>query len=207
MGYSVPEMTINFRVINPETSLKWLENGNIRFTKNKLRRDGRGPIDVQRLKDGQKPHAIVLSCSDSRVPPEHIFDQGLGEIFVVRTAGQAIDNNVIASIEYAIEHLGSKLIVVMGHTSCGAVKAAMGSKIGVSVGSPALDALVSDIRPRLPLTPSGEKDVEPESLANVRGVAEDLSRKSAIIKEKTATGEVLIKRAMYHLDSGKVSWY
>jgi carbonic anhydrase len=193
--------------VSPEQSLKWLENGNLRFVKGAFRKDGRSSKDVQRLKDGQKPHAIVLSCSDSRVPPEHVFDQGLGEIFVVRTAGQSIDDNVIASIEYAVEHLGAKLIVVMGHTSCGAVKAAMGSQIGVSVGSPALDALAADIRPRLPVTPSGAKDFEPESLSNVKGVAEELSRKSAMLKAKTASGEVLIKRAMYHLDSGKVSWY
>lgn len=193
--------------VSAEQSMKWLQNGNLRFQKNAFRRDGRAPKDVQRLKDGQAPHAIVLSCSDSRVPPEHIFDQGLGEVFVVRTAGQALNNNVIASIEYALEHLGSKLIVVMGHTSCGAVKAAAGSKAGVSIGSPALDALVGEIRPRLPVTPSGVKDMEPESLANVRGVAEDLSRQSAIIREKTASGEVVIKRAMYHLNSGKVDWY
>lgn len=81
-----------------------------------------GASDLKRLSTGQKPHTIVLSCSDSRVPPEVLFDQKLGEIFVIRTAGQAIDSSVLASIEYAVSHLGTNLIVVMGHESCGAVK-------------------------------------------------------------------------------------
>ena len=111
--------------VAPDTALKWLMNGNNRFVKTQLRmKEGQKPADIKRLSSGQQPHAIVLSCSDSRVPPELVFDQKLGEIFVVRTAGEALGDNAVGSIEYAVEHLGSRLIVVMGHTSCGAVKAA-----------------------------------------------------------------------------------
>jgi hypothetical protein len=105
--------------VEAKTSFRWLQNGNKRFVTESLRKDGQSKKDRIRLVSGQKPHAIVLSCSDSRVPPEVLFDQKLGEIFVVRTAGEALDNTAIASIEYALEHLGSHLLVVMAHESCG----------------------------------------------------------------------------------------
>jgi carbonic anhydrase len=86
--------------IDASTALRYLRNGNKRFTEHKLRNDGISARDLERLSTGQKPHAIVLSCSDSRVPPEILFDQKLGEIFVVRTAGQSLDSSAVASIEY-----------------------------------------------------------------------------------------------------------
>lgn len=186
----------------------WLKNGNTRFTKGSLRNDGASVKDRSRLSQGQKPHSVVLSCSDSRVPPEVVFDQKLGEIFVIRTAGQSLDNNVIGSIEYAVEHLGSNLIVVMGHESCGAVKAALSSMQGASVGSPALEGLVGDIKPRLqqfsPENPS--QGVLDESWGNVDGVTKDLLERSAILRDAVASGEVKIVKAMYHLESGQVKW-
>lgn len=194
--------------VEPEKSLGWLKNGNTRYRKGFLRKDGQAKKDIERLSTGQKPHAIVLSCSDSRVPPEIVFDQKLGEIFVVRTAGEALDANVIGSIEYAVEHLGSRLIVVMGHTSCGAVKAAMGTINGGDAGSPALNHLVADIHPRLQSfknsTPT--KDVQPESWANAKGVARDLVAQSKILSEKIRSGEVKIVSALYHLGSGEVQF-
>lgn len=98
---------------SPGDAYKTLLSGHKRYMKMSLRRDGVAVKDRQRLATGQEPHTIFLSCSDSRVPPEIIFDQGLGEIFVVRTAGEALDSSAIASIEYAVSHLGSNLIVVL----------------------------------------------------------------------------------------------
>lgn len=106
----------------PEQAQKWLENGNKRYVSKNVRLDGRGSADRKKLLLGQKPHSIVLSCSDSRVPPETVFDQALGEIFVVRTLGASLDSAVVASIEHAVVNLGSQLIVVMGHTSCSALE-------------------------------------------------------------------------------------
>ena len=125
------------------------KQGNKRFLKGNVRKDGIDSATIKKLSEGQKPHAIVLSCSDSRVPPEIIFDQKLGEVFVVRTAGQSLDSMAIASIEYAVAHLGSNLILVMGHESCGAVKAALSTLNGGDAGSPSLNKLVGDLHPRL----------------------------------------------------------
>jgi carbonic anhydrase len=194
--------------VEPEKALGWLKNGNIRFRKGFLRKDGQSPKDVQRLATGQSPHTIVLSCSDSRVPPEIVFDQKLGEIFTVRNAGEIPDRATIASIEYAVEHLGSRLILVMGHTSCGAVKAALGTMNGEDAGSPSLNALVHDIHPRL-ASLKGQKpaaDVHEESAANARGIARDLIARSEIIRSRVANGDLMIRSALYHLDSGAVDF-
>lgn len=191
--------------ISAEQSLGWLKNGNIRFVKGRFRSDGRRQSDVKRLVSGQKPHAIILSCSDSRVPPEHVFDQSLGEIFVIRVAGEALDASVIASVEYAVEHLGVKNVVVMGHTHCGAVKAAIAARPGVSSGSPSLDSLVSDIKPRLPAS-VGNTDVANEAFENAKGISRDLLKRSKILSEKVNSSDVKVSPALYHLESGKVEW-
>ncbi|MGZ5279764.1 MAG: carbonic anhydrase [Pseudobdellovibrionaceae bacterium] len=192
--------------VEAEKALGWLKNGNIRYRKGSLRKDGQSQKDVKRLSTGQAPHAIILSCSDSRVPPEVIFDQKLGEVFVIRNAGEIPDRSSIASIEYAVEHLGSRLVVVMGHTSCGAVKAALGTMDGADAGSPSLNALVHDIHPRLAsfkeTKPSA--NVEEESWANARGVAHDLIGRSEIIRSRVANGDLVVKAALYRLEDGKV---
>lgn len=193
--------------VDPMVALGWLKNGNTRFVKSHLRKDGQSVHDRERLSKGQQPHTIVLSCSDSRVPPELVFDQKLGEIFVIRTAGEVLDFGAIASMEYAIEHLGSRLVLVMGHTSCGAVKAALESKPGVSVGSASLDALVADITPRISSVASqSSPNVALQSETNAKGVAQDLIKRSAIIGAKVSSGEVKIVPALYHLDSGAVDF-
>lgn len=194
--------------ISAEKALGWLKNGNRRFTKGFLRKDGQAASDLERLSKGQKPHSIVLSCSDSRVPPEVVFDQKLGEIFVVRTAGQTLDYGAIASIEYALAHLGSNLIVVMGHESCGAVKAALTATPGQDIGSPYLNQLVAQIKPRLMKTPRAEAShgLIKEGWENVQGVTEDLVAKSEIIRDALQSGGVKIQPALYHLGSGQVEW-
>ncbi|MFN8944684.1 MAG: carbonic anhydrase [Pseudobdellovibrionaceae bacterium] len=191
-------------------ALGWLKNGNTRFRKGFLRKDGQSPQDIARLSKGQSPHAIVVSCSDSRVPPETVFDQKLGEIFVVRTAGQSLDSSAVASIEYAIEHLGSNLIVVMGHESCGAVKATLSViKDHSDLGSPFLNQLAANIRPRL--GPQSERTPASTGLLvegweNTKGAARELVTKSEIIRRAIESGDVKMTSALYHLGSGEVEW-
>lgn len=168
--------------------------------------------DIQRRKTlagGQQPGAIVLSCSDSRVPPELIFDQGLGDLFVVRSAGEIADKVAVASIEYAVEHLGSSLIVVLGHESCGAVKAALNTPEGKSAGSENLDHLVNAIKPHIKdAAPAPhDKQLYVPVRANVDGVADDLMRQSEIISHGVSSGKVRIVRGIYRLESGKVDFW
>ncbi len=193
-----------------EKAMQWLQNGNKRYLKKANRGDGKSQVDRDRLKKTEKPYAVVLSCSDSRVPPETVFDQALGEVFVVRTAGQSLDATVIASLEYAVENLGARLLVVMGHTSCGAVSSALASSDGKSAGSPSLDLLVADIRSRLPdRGPAGSasESLEIESSANTQGVAADLLKRSSLIRTRVEKGDLVIKPALYYLDSGIVKFY
>lgn len=194
--------------VEPDKALGWLKNGNRRYLKGFLRKDGQSHSDIKKLSSGQTPHSIVLSCSDSRVPPEIVFDQKLGEVFVVRTAGEALGSNALASIEYAIEHLGSRLIVVMGHTSCGAVKAALSTMNGEDAGSPNLNELVKDIHPRLSAfkAKSQSASIKDESWANTRGVGADLVKKSKIIEEAVKSGKVKIVTSLYDLSSGQVEF-
>jgi carbonic anhydrase len=197
------------KVVSSETSLGWLKHGNVRFIKKAFRADGRSEKDRERLTKGQHPHAIILSCSDSRVPPEIVFDQTLGEIFVIRVLGEVLDSSVLASIEYAVEHLHSSLLVVMGHSQCGAVAASVKTAEGKSAGSPDLDKLISDIRPRLASlkneTPS--VNLEVEATLNADGVARDLVNRSTLIKNAVDQGALVIKSALYRTDSGKVTFY
>lgn len=198
--------------VPPEKALGWLMNGNKRYLNNKLRKDGQSLHDIQTLAKGQHPHTVVLSCSDSRVPPELIFDQKLGEIFVVRTAGESLDQAGIASIEYAISHLGPSLVVVMGHTSCGAVKASLETPENVDAGSPSLNALVKDIKPRLysgkntdSRAPASEY-LAVESWNNATGVAQDLLQRSEILRKKVEEGKVKVVPALYSIQTGKVDF-
>lgn len=191
-------------------AMAWLKNGNSRFRKGFVRKDGQSMKDIARLTKGQKPHTIIVSCSDSRVPPEVVFDQKLGEVFVVRTAGQSLDASAIASIEYAVEHLGSNFIVVMGHESCGAVKATLSTmKSSTDLGSPFLNKLASNIRPRLSSiserTPASEGLVM-EGWENAKGAARELVTRSEIIRRAIESGDVKMASALYHLGSGEVEW-
>jgi len=193
--------------VDAETALKWVKNGNRRFYEHHLRKDGDSLEDVKRLKSEQHPHTIVLSCSDSRVPPEIVFDQKLGEIFTVRSAGESPDENQIASIEYAIEHLGSRLLIVLGHTQCGAVKTALSSANDLAKETPAIQHLVSSIQGRLKLKSSERSAfLHDESFANAKGVVQDLLTKSKLVRESVANQKLLIRSALYRLDDGHVEW-
>lgn len=185
-----------------------LINGNERFVSGHAKHPAQDDETRKGLAGGQQPQTIILSCSDSRVAPEVIFDQGLGQVFVIRNAGHVPDSSAIASIEYAIEHLGSKLLVVMGHESCGAVKATLSTPVGKSAGSPDIDKLITAIRPNLMgLSMSAEdKTIRGPVKANVEGAARDVFKKSAIVREAVKSKGFRIVQAVYELASGKVSF-
>ncbi len=186
-----------------------LKKGNERFISGKVRSDGQSRADITRLATSQAPHAIVLSCSDSRVPPEAVFDQKLGEIFAVRSAGETLSPQAVASMEFAIEKLKSHLVVVLGHTNCGAVKAAVETISGKSAGSPNLDKLVQDIHPYLKSHVGKDgpsKDLKEESWANARGISQDLLKRSEIISKAVGDGRVVIKVGLYNLTDGTVEF-
>ena len=194
--------------VTPEQAYETLVAGNQRFVDGKATHPRQDVARRAELAMGQKPHTIVLSCSDSRVPPELVFDQGLGELFVVRVAGNVLGAAAVASMEYAVEHLGARLIVVMGHDSCGAVKAALTTPKGKSAGSPDLDTLVAQIQPNLEkVKPEDDKTIRGPVRANVDGVTRQLTRKSEILRKAVESGKVKVVSAIYALASGKVEFW
>jgi len=161
-------------------------------------------LDRQRqLVSGQHPHAEILSCADSRVPPEIIFDQGLGDLFTVRVAGNVASDTEIASLEYGAEHLHIPLIVVMGHESCGAVTAA------VQGGPPEghLAALLDLIKPAVEKTHGMSGDPVTNAVRmNVELVVKQLRSSKPILSELVAHGKLRIVGAVYSLNTGSVTW-
>jgi carbonic anhydrase len=156
------------------------------------------------LTKSQHPFAIIVSCSDSRVPPEIVFDQGLGDLFVLRVAGNVIDDHSLGSIEYAVDHLAVRLIVVLGHQRCGAVKAAKDT-IAAKTKAPAhIQSLVTAIRPAVEATVHG--DLETTVKANVKDVGQALRSSTPVLKPKVDSGEIRVVDAYYSLDSGSVTF-
>ncbi len=189
-----------------------LKEGNQRFVKEQSSEVLATKTHRAHLATGQSPFAIILSCSDSRVPPEVIFDQGLGELFVVRVAGNIVAPSQIGSIEYAAEMFGSKLIVVLGHSNCGAVEATLNSLAQEkNIASPNLQSIVSRITPAVE---AGDNEGLPmyERMnhavkANVLASVEQLTHCSEVIKALVATGNLKILGAEYSLESGKVTFF
>jgi carbonic anhydrase len=203
--------------VHAEATTGWetfqaLLDGNQRFVQGKARHEHADADRRHEVVAGQKPHTIVLSCSDSRVPPELIFDQGLGDVFTIRLAGHVLNPEAIASIEYAVEHLGSKLLVIMGHESCGAVKAALTLPVGKSAGSASLDQLVAEVRANMP-SATGRKPASADPLfrepvkAHVVATALQLVNQSEIVREKVRRRELLVAEGIYSLASGKVEFW
>jgi carbonic anhydrase len=193
----------------PEETLKGLLEGNARYTSSQLSSCKRTDPSVREaLATGQRPAAIILSCSDSRVPPELVFDQTLGDLFVVRVAGNVPDPVVLGSIEYAAENLGSPLIMVLGHERCGAVTAAVDAK-GHPSGN--LGAILTALGPAVAQAKreaAGKDKAELVDVAitdNVKGVAASLTRRSATLAKLVKEGAVRIVSARYDLDDGRVS--
>ncbi|MBT6235339.1 MAG: carbonic anhydrase [Bacteroidetes bacterium] len=178
-----------------------LKAGNERFITDKLEGKLQNAERREELTNGQQPHTIVLSCADSRVVPELAFDTGLGELFVLRVAGNVANTSTIASIEYAVAHCGSKVIVVLGHQSCGAVTAALaGGDNGYN-----LNHLLSHITPALASAPSGSS-VNDVVKINAQKTVNDLESRSDIIRDAIANSGVTIVPAYYNLDTGKVDF-
>lgn len=186
--------------MNHEEVIERLKAGNDRFTANKLNGELQDDSRRSELTGGQAPWAIILSCADSRVVPELAFDTGLGELFVLRVAGNIANTDTIASIEYAVAHLGTGVIVVMGHESCGAVGAALaGGDNGYN-----LNHLLAQIEPAKAQAGSG--DVNTVVKKNAELSANDLYNRSDIIKGAVDKGQVKIMSAFYNLGSGKVDF-
>lgn len=198
------------QAITGSQALKMLKIGNERFIKKEtICQDRNVGQRIQETAKGQKPFAIVLSCSDSRVPVEEIFDYGIGDIFVVRVAGNiAMDKGVIGSIEYAVKHLNVPLLVVMGHTDCGAVKAAI-------YGAP-LEGDLRDIQKKIEPVAAKIRADNPELKgsaldnavikANAMQAKSDLLSGSKDIKDASSDGSLMIVTALYDVGTGAVSW-
>lgn len=206
--------------VSPDEALQKLMEGNKRYVENQATGSKQSDASTRTsLARSQKPYAIILTCSDSRVPPEIIFDKGLGELFVIRNAGNITDPVVLGSIEYAVEHLGSPLVVVLGHERCGAVTATVGAK-GKSTGSANIDAIVKTIAPHVKgaakdceackgeakcADTKKEDFVECVVNANAKAVAASLTKKSKILKHMAAEKKIKIVAAKYDLDDGMVT--
>ena len=189
--------------ITPELALQKLMEGNLRYAEGNASHPHQSPERRAELISGQHPFAVILGCSDSRIPPELIFDQGLGDVFVIRTAGEVVDNASLASIEYAVDHLGVPLVMVLGHDSCGAVTAAVQG--GEAEGH--LGSLMDFIRPAVEQArEAGEgSDLLNGSIDNnVFNIVEALKSSQPVLSEKVEAGELMILGARYRLDSGLV---
>ena len=153
----------------------------------------------------QHPFAIILSCSDSRVPPEIVFDEGLGDLFIVRVAGNVLNDEGLGSIEYAVDILGARLIVVLGHQSCGAVDAAMKTVAAKGKAPGHIQSLVTAIKPVVDSTPKGDLDTMIK--ANVKHVADALRSSTPILKARVDSGDVQVIGGYYTLDNGAVTFF
>lgn len=186
--------------ISWEQALDRLKEGNERFVKDKLDGSLQDSHRREELTSGQEPFSVILSCADSRVVPEFAFDTGLGEIFVIRVAGNVANTSTIASIEYAVANLGVNLIVVVGHEGCGAVTAAIsGGDAGKN-----LNYLLEYIAPALEA--SDDMTLNTVVKKNAELTAKRLFESSAIIKNSAGERDIKILSAYYNLKSGKVDF-
>lgn len=189
---------------SPEQALARLRAGNARFVKHKEKHPDLSFARRRSLsRDGQHPYAVILGCSDSRVPPELVFDEGLGDLFVIRDAGNVVDDEVLGSIEYAVEHLGVRLVVVLGHEKCGAVSAAVAG--GDAPGH--IKAVVKAIQPAVEETAgmAGDK-VHNCVLANARRVARLIRESEPILKPAVDHHQIQVVAAGYDLETFKVEF-
>lgn len=187
--------------VKPDEALARLLEGNHRFVAGALAHPHQTNARRTELATGQAPVAIVLTCSDSRVSPELYFDQGLGDLFVIRNAGNVIDDHVLGSIEYAVEHLHVSLIVVVGHERCGAVAAAAGG--GHAAGH--IVSIVESIAPSVEATKSQSGDkVDNVVRTNASHSAELLAKSEPLLSAARKEGKLKIVAARYDLDTGSV---
>ena len=195
------------RDLPTDDPLTLLKKGNKRFVLNKTQYVNEDSIRVKELIKGQNPQAVIVGCSDSRVAPEVLFDQGLGDLFVIRTAGNVMDNFELGSIEYAAEHLHTKLIVVMGHTSCGAIKAMLEHcNPETSHQQHAIPGHIASIVKALEKSVSDKSTPDQAAISNVRNGVNQLKNSDPILKGLYEKGEVQIVGAIYHIETGEVEF-
>jgi len=187
--------------VTPETALKMLMAGNQRYVAGHTLHPNQSKERQLEVEAGQAPFAVVLGCADSRVPPEVIFDQGLGDLFVIRVAGNVVDNEITASMEYAVEHLGASLIMVLGHEKCGAVTASV--KGGEVPGH--LPSIIGHMRIAVEEAKVMPGDAVSNCVRlNVQYVVRELRDSEPILRELVKAGTVKIIGARYDLHTGKV---
>lgn len=192
--------------LTPEAVLNDLMEGNTRFTENKMHQRNYAS-QIEKTSGGQWPQAVVLGCIDSRVPVETVFDQGVGDIFTARVAGNFENTDILGSMEYSCKVAGSKLVMVLGHEACGAVKAACDH---VELGN--ITHLLSNIQPAVETTKTdGERSSKNDSFVagvvenNVKLTIERIRGKSPILKEMEDKGEIKIVGGVYSISTGKVT--
>jgi carbonic anhydrase len=195
--------------MTPQQALAELREGNARFVAG-MSRVRNLPAQVKATAAGQYPFAVVLSCLDSRQPIEIVLDQGIGDIFSARVAGNVLDGDILGSMEFACKVSGAKLIAVIGHSNCGAIKGAVDDvQLGNLTGlltkiKPAMDAVPDDGQPR---TSKNYAFVNAVAEANVRLVMKEIREHSPILREMLDRGEIGLVGGMYDLKTGKVQFY
>ena len=194
--------------MTPEKALELLKEGNLRF-QNNMKANRNLLEQVNETSKGQFPFAVILSCIDSRVSSELIFDQGIGDVFSVRIAGNFVNEDILGSMEFACKLAKSKLILVLGHSKCGAIK---GACDGAELGN--LTALISKLKPAVDAvkTPTENRNsknsefVENVSHTNVEMTIENIKKQSPVLKEMLDNGEISLVGGMYNVDSGVVEF-
>jgi carbonic anhydrase len=195
--------------ITPEMALDLLKEGNHRFMSN-LQSNRNLLEQANETSDGQHPFAVILSCIDSRTSAELIFDQGLGDVFSIRIAGNILNEDILGSMEFACKVAGSKIIAVLGHTRCGAIKGACDH---VEMGN--LTALLSKIQPAVydektetqNRTSSNDEFVEKVSIINVKRTVNGILERSPILKELIEKGEIKLVGGTHEISTGEVTFY
>jgi carbonic anhydrase len=190
--------------VTAEEALAKLKAGNERFVAHRMNHPDQSAQRMHDLEEAQHPYAVVLGCSDSRVPPEVIFDQGLGDLFVIRVAGVVPDEEVVGSIEYAVEHLHVPLVVVLGHEKCGAVTAAA----TVHLEKDHMGSFLNFLKPHV----DAARDLEGDLIHNavclsVDRISEQLRGSQPVLEPAVLEGKVKIVGARYDLHTGKVIWH
>ena len=191
--------------LTPHKAYELLVEGNRRFINN-LANDHDHLEMINETREGQYPFAVILSCMDSRTSTELIFDQGLGDIFSIRVAGNIVNNDILGSIEYALKHVGSKLLVVLGHTACGAINSAVK---GVEDGH--ITALLDRIQPAISkalLTDAAERPHnDGVAYANVENSLEEILTNSETVREMFREAKIGLVGAMYNVETGEVDFF
>jgi carbonic anhydrase len=190
--------------VSAQEAIDRLTQGNQRFVSGHLQHPRQSPERRAELANTQIPLAVVIGCADSRTSPELVFDQGLGDLFVIRVAGNVVDDHALGSVEYAAEHLGTHLVVVLGHERCGAVKAARESAPSNGQPHDHIASLVAAIKPAVDSTQGADADATCK--ANVANVVRALRDSEPVLRESVHAGTLQVIGAYYDLDTGKVTF-